>query len=149
MIKILDALAQERVTDFAKSYSEKFSGSGKKALLELKETGHALYLVSGGIQECVETVLKENGVCGLFDGIYCNPLVADGKDGKIERLGKRTSTPSKKVRVLKENGVDLTRAVAVGNGDFWDKKMSGECAHRIVRSYRDGFDGLAEAIEKL
>lgn len=144
--KILNGLTRTCVTDFAKSYSEKFSESGKEALLELKERGHALYLVSGGIQECVETVLKENGVYELFDGIYCNPLITDA-DGKIERLGKRTSTPSKKVSALLENGVDPKHAVVVGNGDFWDKVVFEECGHHITRSYKDGFAGLVDTIE--
>lgn len=144
--KILKGHSRERVTDFAKSYSEKFSGSGKKALLELKENGHRLYLVSGGVQECVEPVLKENGVYGLFDGIYGNPLVTDGS-GKIERLEKRTSTPNKKVSALLENDVDLHHTVVVGNGDFWDGRLFEESTHPVARSYDDGFDGLVDTIE--
>ncbi len=144
--KILDGLAKERVADFAKSYSEKFSESGKKALPELKERGHALYLVSGGIQECVEAVLKENGVYELFDGIYCNPLITD-TDGKIERLGKRTSTPSKKVSALLDNGVDPKHAVVVGNGDFWDGRLFEKSAHPVARSYKNGFAGLVDTMD--
>lgn len=145
--KWLSGLAQKRVTDFANSYSKNFSTSGKKALLELKEKGHRLYLVSGGIQDVVETVLKENGVYGLFDGVYCNPLVTDGGSGKIERLEKRTSTPGKKVSVLEENDVDPYHTVAVGNGDFWDGRLFEKSAHPVARSYEDGFDGLVDTIE--
>lgn len=145
--KWLNGFTQKRVTDFAKSYSKNFSTSGKKALLELKGRGHRLYLVSGGLQDVVETVLKENGVYDLFDGVYCNPLVTTDGSGKIERLEKRTSTPSKKVSALLENGIDPHHSVVVGNGDFWDGRLFEKSAHPVARSYENWFDGLVDTIE--
>lgn len=162
--KIIRGISPSYITNFAKKYASNFSVNGKRRLLELQERDYKLYLVSGGIQECTEIILKENGVYEVFEGIFCNPLVLD-KNGKIERLEKRTSTPSKKVSVLEEDNVDLTNAVAVGH-DYWDRGLFLEAypialasnswapgsAKQIAENEGkiiSGFDDLIETIENL
>lgn len=90
---------------------------------KLNENGWKLHIVSGAIQEFADRVLKDNGIDGLFEGVYCNHL--DTEDGIIRGLKKEVITPYDKILKLKEKKpeLDILYDLTAVGCNLWDMEL--------------------------
>lgn len=89
----------------------------EETILTLYERGYVLYILSGGIKEIIEIVIK--GFEKYFKKIESNSCVFD-QDGKLKYLKPADcdfSGKSKYIKALKDKGVSEKDIIFVGNAE--------------------------------
>jgi len=99
-------------------------GEVKESLTELKEDGHRLFAFSNGTKNAVETVLKNAGILGFFEGIVSVDGIKTFKPNPAvyQHLIDTTKTERSQTWLISGNSFDVIGAVNFGLKAAWIKR---------------------------
>ena len=104
----------ETLLGFTKNYARHVSSENVKKVKEAKNKGYKNYIVSLSFTQQIEGILKNIGLEGYVDKVMANKFVV--KNGIIVGCDFAVDNDYKKVEAIESLGVDLKKAIAVGDG---------------------------------
>lgn len=104
----------ETLLKLTKTYARHVPSDNVKKVKEAKNKGYKNYIVSLSFVQQIEGILKNVGLEGYVDKVMANKFIV--KNGTIVGCDFAVDNNDKKVEAIESLGVDLSKAMAIGDG---------------------------------
>jgi phosphoserine phosphatase len=113
-IRCMTGCHRDRIRQTGKRLAASVSESCRETIHGLHRDGHPMIVISCGTADVIEAVLAAAGIHGCFAAIGANAFVTD--DETVTGFDWKIRSPEGKVAWAQAGGIDLSAAVAIGDG---------------------------------